>query len=145
MKNATKPRKRKLTGFAEQLESGTVATGSSAADLHSAVPVAPVSPPPEPPKMPAVAPKKPVPAVAAAAVAAPKPAPPPVPATKPEAVKKTKPRLASRGLWVTAAVMAAMMIGGPPLVMIAGAFTYPFVILVGALAIWKIYDLFQTS
>jgi hypothetical protein len=132
-------------GFAEQLESGTVATGSSAAEVHSAVPVAPAKPPSEPPKIPPAAPKKPVAAAEVPAFATPKPTPQPVPAAKPEPANSPRRPLVPRGIWVTAAVVVALIVAGPPLVMVAAAFTYPFVILVGALAIWKIYDLFQTS
>jgi hypothetical protein len=38
-----------------------------------------------------------------------------------------------------------LVLAGPPLAMIAAAFTYPFLILMAALAVWKIFDLFQTS
>lgn len=162
MKNATKPRKRKLLGFAEQLGSNAPSDPVDAGPLKSTV-----SPPPDvdamgeaagtldvAPAVPSAQIKaEPVPAASTKGIAAYKP--PAKPASAPPvkaAVAAPRPAVADKrqskapgGFFVIILVIVTLLFAGPPILMIVSALAYPFVILISALAIWKIYDLFHAA
>jgi hypothetical protein len=159
MKNATKPPKRKLLGFAEQLGSTPVPVGPSGVGLtKSPIPagtrqaaakanktkVASVSS--EAPVAPAVVPAEPAtalmvaPAPAIAAVSKPA-SPPPVKVPPPVQVAKSKTGAGGPNKFILITlVVVAIVVAGPSLALLAGTFAYPLIVLAGIVGVWKLYD-----
>jgi hypothetical protein len=159
MKNATKPPKRKLLGFAEQLGSAPVPAvpmdPSGVGLTKSPIPagarpatakankarVASVSSEAPPPAVVATEPAAEVmvaPAPAITAVA--KPAAPPPLKVPPAQVAKSKPGGGPGKFVLIALAVVALVVAGPSLAMLAGTFAYPLIVLAAIVGIWKLYD-----
>jgi hypothetical protein len=148
MKNATKPPKRKLLGFAEQLGS----TPPSAQADPSGVGLM-KSPIPEGTRPAAKAKKASVPsasseappafvtgAPAVAPVAAPAPAIKAVSKPAPVQVAKSKSGGGPNKFVLIALVVVAIVVAGPSLALLVGTFAYPLIVLAAIVGAWKLYD-----
>lgn len=143
MKNAGKAPKRNLVNFAEQLSAAPEAKLTPKAEARKSEPNKTRARRPatveEPAK--AVAPEAPLPVRPPAEVVTTAQ----VLAEPVSGVVLTGRRrsTAPKGWFVIGVLALAMIVAGPPLMMVAGALAYPAVIVLLALAGWKIYDLFR--
>jgi hypothetical protein len=146
MKNATRPPKRKLLGFAEQLGSTPVPMAPGGVGLTK-------SPIPEGPRPAAAKANKtkasalpgeareipPAPPVAESAVSKPT-APAPVKVPSPAPIAKKKRGGGPNKFVLMLLVVVAIVVAGPFLAMLIGMFAYPLIVLAGIAGIWMLFD-----